>query len=75
MWMRAYIVVSSLALVVLSTAAFRQASRDYGRSASVTWADAKGQARLKLTVDADGNSRIEFLDAKGQVIQRLPEKQ
>ena len=26
-----------------------------------------------LTVDADGDPRIEFLDDKGQVAQRLPQ--
>ena len=28
---------------------------------------------LTLTVDANGNPRIEFLDDKGQVTQRLPQ--
>ena len=42
-------------------------------AASVALSDAAGTPRLKLTVDADGNPRIEFLDDKGQVVQRLPQ--
>jgi hypothetical protein len=44
------------------------------RSATVTLADANGKTRLALTVDADGNPRIELLDADGKVISRLPQK-
>jgi len=43
------------------------------RSASMALSDADGQPRLKLTVDAGGNPRIEFLDGKGTVVQRLPQ--
>lgn len=32
-----------------------------------------GEAGLTLTVDADGNPRIEFLDAAGKVVLRVPE--
>ena len=42
-------------------------------SASVALSDGQGRPRLKLTVDANGNPRIEFLDDKGQVTQRLPQ--
>jgi hypothetical protein len=44
------------------------------RAAEVSLSDANGQARLNLTVDANGNPRIEFLDAQGKVISRLPAK-
>jgi hypothetical protein len=47
--------------------------KDVDRSASVALSDAAGTPRLKLTVDANGNPRIEFLDDKGQVTQRLPQ--
>lgn len=43
------------------------------RSATVTLADLQGQPRLRLVVDSEGQPRIEFLDAKGQVTARLPE--
>jgi hypothetical protein len=42
------------------------------RAASVALSDAAGKVRLTLTVDAAGNPRIEFLDAQGKVIARLP---
>lgn len=44
------------------------------RSATVALSDAAGKPRLTLTVDADGNPRIEFLDAEGKVVSRLPQK-
>lgn len=43
------------------------------RSATVALSDRDGKPRLRLTVDATGDARIEFLDAKGQVTQRLPQ--
>jgi hypothetical protein len=48
--------------------------KDVDRSASVALSDADGKPRLKLTVDANGNPRIEFLDDTGKVTQRLPER-
>jgi len=42
------------------------------RSASVSLADANGKPRLVLTVSADGNASIAFLDAAGQTVQRIP---
>jgi hypothetical protein len=42
------------------------------RAAVVSLADANGKPRLNLTVEADGAARIEFLDADGEVVQRLP---
>jgi hypothetical protein len=44
------------------------------RSTTVSLADAKGKPRLTLTVDADGNPRIEFLNGDGKVVSRLPAK-
>jgi len=44
------------------------------KAATVVLADAQGKPRLTLTVDATGNPRIEFLDAAGKVIARIPEK-
>jgi hypothetical protein len=43
------------------------------RAATVSLADADGKPRLTLTVDAAGNPRIEFLDASGKVLSRLPQ--
>jgi hypothetical protein len=44
------------------------------KAATVSLADGDGKPRLTLTVDAAGNPRIEFLDAAGKVVSRLPEK-
>jgi catechol 2,3-dioxygenase-like lactoylglutathione lyase family enzyme len=41
------------------------------RGASVLLADAQGRNRLVLKVDADGRASIEFLDADGNVVQRV----
>jgi hypothetical protein len=43
------------------------------RSATVSLADAEGRTRLRLTVDAAGNPRIEFLDEAGKVVTRIPQ--
>lgn len=43
------------------------------RSATVSLADADGRPRLRLTVDAAGNPRIEFLDEAGKVVTRIPQ--
>jgi hypothetical protein len=42
------------------------------RSATVSLADAAGRPRLTLKVDADGAASIEFLDAEGRIVQRMP---
>jgi hypothetical protein len=44
------------------------------KSATVSLSDGRGKPRLTLTVDADGNPRIEFLDDQGKVVSRLPQK-
>ena len=42
------------------------------RTAIVSLADGNGKPRLNLKVEADGTASIEFLDAEGKVVQRLP---
>jgi hypothetical protein len=41
------------------------------KASTVSLADAEGRARLVMTVSADGNASIEFLDADGKVMQRM----
>jgi hypothetical protein len=41
------------------------------KAAVVTLADATGQPRLALKVEADGNASIEFLDEKGKAVRRF----
>jgi hypothetical protein len=45
------------------------------RAATVSLADGAGRTRLTLKVEADGAASIEFLDAAGKVVQRLPAPQ
>jgi hypothetical protein len=49
--------------------------KDTARASHVTLSDANGKPRLKLTVEADGGARIEFLDENGRVTNRLPQVQ
>ena len=49
--------------------------KNQDRSAVVTLADAAGKPRLTLSVSADGAASIDFLDADGKVVQRLPARQ
>lgn len=42
------------------------------RDATVTLADATGQARLRLVVSAAGAARIDFLDENGKTVSSLP---
>ena len=44
------------------------------RAASMSLSDDAGRPRLRLTVDAAGNPRIEFLDEQGKVVRVLAEK-
>jgi hypothetical protein len=46
--------------------------RDREQAAVVRLSDAKGRPRLKLSVDAAGMSRVEFLDETGKVTYKLP---
>ncbi|HZU22965.1 MAG TPA: hypothetical protein VE998_09050 [Terriglobales bacterium] len=42
------------------------------RSAALLLADSKGQPRLRASVDAAGNPKLEFLDDAGKVLYSLP---
>jgi hypothetical protein len=42
------------------------------RAATISLADANGKPRLTLTVDAEGAASIQFLDADGKIVQRVP---
>lgn len=46
-------------------------SRD--NSTSLEMSDIKGKPRIKMTVTADGNPKLDFLDENGKVIYTLPE--
>ena len=46
--------------------------KDRSRASVVNLLDANGKPRLVLKVEADGAASIEFLDADGQVTNRLP---
>ena len=47
--------------------------KDSEKTASVTLFDAKGKPRIKMSVDATGMGRLEFLDETGKVSYSLPE--
>ncbi|HSA93868.1 MAG TPA: hypothetical protein VLE48_12720 [Terriglobales bacterium] len=64
-------------------AAAKKLSEDWGaqrvflgkqsdRSAVLLLADAKGRARIKMTVDAAGNPKVELLDENGKTTYSLP---
>ena len=42
------------------------------KAATVSLADANGKPRLVMTVGADGTASIDFLDADGKTLQRIP---
>jgi hypothetical protein len=44
------------------------------KAATMVLSDGDGRARLRLAVDASGNPRIEFLDERGRIVARIPEK-
>jgi hypothetical protein len=44
------------------------------RTAGVFLSDVKGRARIVMTVDTTGAAKLEFLDANGTVVYRVPEK-
>jgi hypothetical protein len=46
---------------------------EIGRDAVVRLNDTRGRTRIRLIVDSLDVARIEFLDARGAVIQRIPE--
>jgi hypothetical protein len=43
-----------------------------GRASQIALSDAQGKPRLRMTVDANGNPRIEILDGTGKVTNRWP---
>ena len=43
------------------------------QSAQIVLSDQKGRARIKLSVDASGSPKLEFLDEAGKVISSLPD--
>jgi hypothetical protein len=43
------------------------------KSARIVLSDARGRARIKISVDATGNPKMDFLDESGMVICSLPE--
>jgi hypothetical protein len=48
--------------------------RDRDKPAVVRLGDPKGRPRLKLSVDATGAPKLEFLDEPGKVSYSLPQK-
>lgn len=46
--------------------------KNQNHDAEVLLADAEGKPRLRMTVDAAGNAKVEFLDAAGKVVYSLP---
>ena len=43
------------------------------RESEVTLYDAKGKARIKMSVSADGNPKLDFLDENGKITYSLPD--
>lgn len=48
--------------------------RGYDKSSFIKLKDAKGKSRIVISVQADGNPKINFLDENGKVIYSLPEE-
>ncbi len=46
---------------------------DRNRKSLIQMSDAKGKARIELSVEASGNPKLNFLDENGKVIYSLPE--
>jgi hypothetical protein len=46
--------------------------RSTDRAATVTLSDANGRPRLRMSVDAGGEAKVEFLDVDGKIIASLP---
>lgn len=47
--------------------------RDRDKSSFIELKDAKGKSRIKISVEADGNPKLNFLDESGKVIYSLPD--
>ena len=46
--------------------------KDYDKSSVIKLKDAKGRVRIELKVEANGNSKLNFLDDVGKVIYSIP---
>lgn len=47
--------------------------RDYDKSSVIKLRDAKGKSRIVISVEANGNAKLNFLDEDGKVIYSLPD--
>jgi len=47
--------------------------RDYDKSSVIKLKDAKGRARIVISVEANGNPKLSFLDENGKLIYSLPD--
>ncbi len=47
--------------------------KDFDKASVIKLKDAKGRVRIELKVEADGNSKLNFLDELGKVTHSLPE--
>ena len=47
--------------------------KDYDKASVIKMKDAKGRVRIELKVEANGTSKLSFLDGLGKVIYSLPE--
>lgn len=48
--------------------------RGYDRSSFIKLKDEKGRSRIEISVQADGNPKLNFLDEAGKVVYSLPEE-
>ena len=48
--------------------------RGYDKSSFIKLKDAKGRSRIEISVQADGNPKLNFLDENGRVIYSLPDE-
>jgi len=46
--------------------------RSFDKSATVTLFDPNGRPRVRMAVGQDGEPKLEFLDASGNVLETLP---
>jgi hypothetical protein len=47
--------------------------RGRSKSSIIELSDAKGKSRIEISVEANGNPKLNFLDENGKVIYSLPE--
>ena len=52
----------------------RSYSSVFSRSSFIKLKDAKGRSRIEISVQADGNPKINFLYENGKVLYGLPEE-